>query len=369
MVSYIIRRLLLIIPTLFGILVLNFLIMQFAPGGPVEQILAQYSSPFSVNAVTSRTSGKTASGSQTQSSATKGGTTGSYVGAEGLDAELVLKLEKMFGFDKPAHIRFFEMIWNYIRFDFGEDFYRHEKVYKIFAEKLPVSISIGVWSMLIGFSIAIPLGIKKAVKDGTKFDMWSSTVVNIFNSIPGFLLAILMIVLFAGGHFFRIFPLRGLVSSNWSDLSLIGKILDYLWHMVLPILCITLTGLAGSVLMTKNFFLNEMSQLYVMTARSKGLTESRVLYGHVFRNAMIIIISGMPAMLIMMMFSGNLLIEIIFSLDGIGYLGFQAIMNRNYPIIFSSLYVFTLMGLVLRIVSDLMLTIIDPRIDFESRGA
>lgn len=368
MTSYIIRRLLLLIPTLFGIIVINFAIIQFAPGGPVELIIAKYS--FGSVEPMARISGKGSAGSRNQSGIAdqSGGPKGVYRGAEALNPAIIKELEIQFGFDKPAHVRFFKMAWDYLCFDFGKSYYRNETVLNIIAEKLPVSLSLGLWSTFIMYMFSIPLGIRKAVKDGTQFDVWSSAVVNIFYAIPGFILGVLLIVLFAGGSYFNIFPIRGLVSNNWAELSFGAKIIDYIWHITLPVICITLSGFATLTMLTKNSFLDEIHKLYVMTARSKGLTENAVLYKHVFRNAMLIVISGFPAAFITAIFTGSMLIEVIFSLDGVGLLGFQAILERDYPIIFATLYIYTLLGLLMRLVSDIMYTVIDPRIDFESRG-
>lgn len=365
MTAYIIRRLILLIPTLFGIIVINFIIVQFAPGGPVERIIAQYSG-FGSDPM-ARVSGKSSAGGEMSQTRSTRESTRTYRGAESLDPEIIKEIEQYFGFDKPAHIRFFEMIWNYIRLDFGKSYYRNEKVLNIIAEKLPVSISLGLWSTFIMYLVSIPLGIRKAVRDGTHFDIWTSVVVNVFYAIPGFLLAVFLIILFAGGSYLNIFPIRGLVSTNWSELAWGARIIDYLWHITLPVICIAISGFATLTMLTKNSFLDEIHKLYVMTARSKGLKENRVLYGHVFRNAMLIVISGFPAAFISALFTGSVLIEVIFSLDGLGLLGFQAILERDYPIVFATLFMFTLLGLVMRLVSDILYTIIDPRIDFETR--
>jgi microcin C transport system permease protein len=293
---------------------------------------------------------------------------GIYIGSDALNPAIIKELELQFGFDKPAHIRFIKMVRDYLCFDFGKSYYRNEKVLNIIAEKLPVSLSLGLWSTLIMYLISIPLGIHKAVKEGTGFDIWSSFIVNVLYAIPGFILAVLLIVLFAGGSYWNLFPIRGLVSENWAELGFSAKILDYLWHITLPVICITMSGFATLTMLTKNSFLDEIHKMYVVTARSKGLTENEVLYRHVFRNAMLIVISGFPAAFITAIFTGSMLIEVIFSLDGLGLMGFQAILERDYPIIFATLYIYTLLGLLIRLISDIMYTVIDPRIDFESRG-
>ena len=370
MLTYIIRRLLLIPIVLLGIMVVNFFIIQIAPGGPVEQAIAQISGT-AVDA-TARISGNSQGevGQQRgQSSPDAGQTsgTGSYRGARGLDPNLIREIEIQFGFDKPLHVRFWIMLKNFLVFDFGESFFQSKSVVDLVIEKLPVSISLGLWTTELVYFISIPLGIAKAVRDGQSFDIWTSAVIIFGNAIPGFLFAILLVVLFAGGSFWDIFPLRGIVSPNWDELSLFGKITDYLWHMVLPITALVIGGFAALSMLTKNSFLEEINKQYVMTARAKGLDERRVLYGHVFRNAMIIVIAGFPSAFIGILFTGSLLIEIIFSLDGLGLLGFEAVINRDYPIVFATLYVFSLLGLLMNIVGDLMYNIVDPRIDFESR--
>lgn len=361
MLAYIIRRLLLMIPTLFGIMLISFVIIQFAPGGPVERIIAQIQGT-DVGA-TSRVSG--GSGDISGGQSFDGSST--YKGRRGLDPEFIAELEKQFGFDKPAHERFYLMMMNYIRFDFGESYYRSESVVGLILEKMPVSISLGLWSTLIAYLISIPLGIRKAVSDGSAFDVWTSTAIIIGYAIPGFLFAVFLIVFFAGGTYFDWFPLRGLTSDNWDELSFWGKITDYLWHMALPITALAIGGFATLTLLTKNSFLDEIKKQYVVTARSKGLTERRVLYGHVFRNAMLIVIAGFPAAFLGVFFTGSLLIEVIFSLDGLGLLGFESIINRDYPVVFGNLFIFSLAGMFITLISDLSYTIIDPRIDFESR--
>ncbi len=364
--AYILRRLLLVFPTLLGIMVLNFVIIQAAPGGPVEQMIAEITGQ-GVEA-TARIAGSDAGGEVSGGGTGTGDGSGSqYRGAQGLDPELVREIEVLYGFDKPPLERFITMLGNYLTLNFGESFFRDATVTELIWEKMPVSISIGLWTTLITYLISIPLGIRKAVRDGTPFDVWSSGVIILGNAIPGFLFAILLIVLFAGGSYWQIFPLRGLVSDNFDELSLIGKVLDYFWHLALPLTALVIGSFAGLTMLTKNSFLEQINQQYVLTARAKGLTERRVLYGHVFRNAMLIVIAGFPAAFIGILFTGSLLIEIIFSLDGLGLLGFNAALERDYPVMFGTLFIFTLLGLVLKIVSDLMYVVIDPRIDFESR--
>lgn len=366
MISYLFRRLLLVIPTLFGIMVINFVIIQAAPGGPVEQMIAKIRGS-SVDATARLTGAGMESNSALEHFAESSVYESKYRGAQGLDPEFIAKLEKMFGFDKPPLERFLLMMNNYITFNFGDSYFKDRSVIGLIIEKMPVSISIGIWTTLFVYLISIPLGIRKAVLDGTPFDIWSSGVIIIGYAIPSFLFAILLIVLFAGGSFWSIFPLRGLVSDNWHEMSLVAKVLDYLWHMVLPITALVISGFASLTLLTKNSFLEEINKLYVMTARAKGLTERRVLFGHVFRNAMLIVIAGMPAALIHVFFAGSLLIEVIFSLDGLGLLGFESAVNRDYPVVFGTLYIFTLLGLLLHIIADLSYTVVDPRIDFERR--
>ncbi|MCB5174015.1 MULTISPECIES: microcin C ABC transporter permease YejB [Microvirga] len=370
MLAYIARRILLMIPTLLGIMLISFVIVQFAPGGPVERIIAQLQGQDS--GATSRISGGGGdfSGGQGAPGGGGGDTTSSrYRGAQGLDPQFIKQLETQFGFDKPAHERFLKMLWDYARFDFGKSYFRDISVLELIKEKLPVSISLGLWMTLLSYAISVPLGIKKAVRDGSTFDIWTSAVVIVGYAIPGFLFAILLIVLFAGGSFWQIFPLRGLTSENWEQLSLAGKILDYFWHIALPITAMALGAFATSTLLTKNSFLDEIRKQYVLTARMKGLSERQVLYGHVFRNAMLIVIAGFPGAFIGAFFAGALLIETIFSLDGLGLLSFESIVNRDYPVVFANLYIFSLVGLVVNLVSDLTYTWIDPRIDFETREA
>ena len=367
MLNYIVKRLFLIIPTLFGILAVNFIIIQAAPGGPVEKAIAQIK-----GTEVSVTERFTSSGGEqlTNNNQNKNynSTENKYRGSQGIDPDLIMELEKQYGFDKPPLKRFFEMLSNYLVFDFGESFYKDRSVISLIIEKLPVSISLGLWTTLFVYLISIPLGIKKAIKDGTKFDIYSSSLIIIGYAIPGFLFAIFLIVIFAGGSYLDIFPLRGLVSDNWENLSFFGKILDYFWHLALPVLAMVIGGFASLTMLTKNSFLDEINKQYVITARAKGVSEQKVLYGHVFRNAMLIVISGFPAAFINILFTSSLLIEVIFSLDGLGLLGFEAALGRDYPIVFGSLYIFTLIGLLLRLVSDLTYVLIDPRIDFDSRG-
>ena len=367
--AYIAKRLLLMIPTLFGIMLISFAIIQFAPGGPVERVLAQLAGT-DVGA-TARIGGGTGGGEVGggQAPGGAGGSEGSfkYRGAQGLDPEFIKKLEEQFGFDKPAHERFFIMLKNYATFDFGQSYFRDVPVLQLIKEKLPVSISLGLWLTFVSYAISIPLGVAKAVHDGSKFDVWTSAVIIVGYAIPSFLFAILLVVLFAGGSFWNIFPLRGLVSDNFADLNWWEKVLDYAWHLVLPLTALAVSSFATMTLLTKNSFLDEIKKQYVTTARAKGLTEKRVLYGHVFRNAMLIVIAGFPGAFISAFFAGSLLIEQIFSLDGLGLLGFEAAVNRDYPVVFATLYIFSLLGLFMNLVTDLIYTWIDPRIDFESR--
>ena len=363
MTAYIIRRLLLVIPTLIGIMTVNFVIIQIAPGGPVEQMIAKLQGE-AVSATERLSGGGEDVKGQKQAVSEK---TSKYRGAQGLAPELVEEIEQMYGFDKPVHVRFFNMMLDYATFDFGDSFFRDQKVVDLVLEKMPVSISLGIWSTLAIYLVSIPLGIRKALKHGSRFDVWSSTVVILGNAIPTFLFAILLIILFAGGSYFSWFPLRGLVSDNISTLPWWQQILDYFWHLVLPITAILIGSFASLTMLTKNSFLDEINKQYVITARAKGIAERRVLYGHVFRNAMLIIIAGFPAAFIGMFFTGSLLIEIIFSLDGLGLLGFESTIQRDYPVMFGTLFIFTLLGLIVGIISDIMYTVIDPRIDFETR--
>ena len=363
MTAYIIRRLLLVIPTLIGIMTVNFVIIQIAPGGPVEQMIAKLQGE-AVSATERLSGGGEDVKGQKKAVSDK---SSKYRGAQGLAPELVEEIEKMYGFDKPVHVRFFNMMLDYATFDFGDSFFRDQKVVDLVLEKMPVSISLGIWSTLAIYLVSIPLGIRKALKHGSRFDVWSSTVVILGNAIPTFLFAILLIILFAGGSYFSWFPLRGLVSDNISTLPWWQQILDYFWHLVLPITAILIGSFASLTMLTKNSFLDEINRQYVITARAKGIAERRVLYGHVFRNAMLIIIAGFPAAFIGMFFTGSLLIEIIFSLDGLGLLGFESTIQRDYPVMFGTLFIFTLLGLIVGIISDIMYTVIDPRIDFETR--
>jgi len=356
--AYILRRLLLIVPTLIGIMIINFVLVQFVPGGPIEQILAQMEG--SGDAFETIAGGADAG-------VESGGTDETYIGARGLPPEFIAELEREFGFDKPVLERFLNMMWNYLRFDFGESYFRSISLVALVIEKMPVSLTLGLWSTLIAYLISIPLGIRKAVRDGSRFDTWTSGTIIVAYAIPGFLFAILLLVLFAGGSYWKIFPLRGLTSDGWEDLSVIGKVADYFWHITLPVLAGTISSFATLTLLTKNSFLDEIGKQYVMTARAKGLTENRVLYGHVFRNAMLIVIAGFPSLFIGVFFGGSLIIETLFSLDGLGRLGFEATLERDYPVMFGTLYAFGLLGLLVNILSDLMYVFIDPRIDFESR--
>jgi microcin C transport system permease protein len=368
MLAYIVRRLLLIVPTLLGIMVINFVVIQAAPGGPVEQLIQQLTeggAPDVTARVSGTGTGDLAAGAESRAGA--GDVTSRYRGARGLDPEFIRDIERMYGFDKPMYERFFQMMGQYLRFDFGTSYFRDQSVVDLVLEKMPVSISLGIWTTLLTYLIAIPLGIRKAVRDGSKFDIWTSGVVIVGNAIPSFLFAILLIVLFAGGSFFDWFPLRGLVSDNWDQLSWPDRILDYFWHLTLPLIALMIGAFAGMTMLTKNSFLEEINKQYVMTARAKGLTERRVLYGHVFRNGMLIIIAGFPGAFVGILFTGALMIEIIFSLDGLGLLGFEAALKRDYPVMFASLYFFGLLGLIMQLISDMMYVVIDPRIDFESR--
>ncbi|MCO5133424.1 MAG: microcin C ABC transporter permease YejB [Phyllobacteriaceae bacterium] len=364
--AYILRRLLLMIPTIIGILTITFAVVQFAPGGPVEQVIAQLSGQG--GSATDRLSGGGTDFSQDQQLGQEGGGSSKYRGAVGLDPEFIAKLEKQFGFDKPPLERYFLMLWNYARFDFGESYFRKISVIDLIKEKMPVSISLGLWITLISYVISIPLGIRKAVTDGSRFDIWTSGIIIVAYAIPGFLVGVLLIVLFAGGSYFDWFPLRGLTSENFDEFSLAGKIVDYFWHLTLPLTALVLAAFATTTLLTKNSFLDEIRKQYVQTARAKGLTERQVLYGHVFRNAMLIVIAGFPGAFIAAFFSGSLLIETIFSLDGLGLLGYRSIIERDYPVVFATLFIFSLLGLFVSLMSDMLYTWIDPRIDFESRG-
>jgi microcin C transport system permease protein len=356
--AYILRRLLLMIPTLLGIMLINFVLIQFVPGGPIETIIAQIESESSA---TDRISG---GGSEVSGG---GGSEGQYQGARGLPEDFIKDLEKQFGFDKPAYERFYIMMTNYLRFDFGESYFRSISVKDLIIEKMPVSITLGLWSTLLAYLISIPLGIRKAIMDGSKFDTWSSGIIIAAYAVPGFLFAIMLMVFFAGGSYWKIFPLRGLTSEGFADFSVFEQIKDYIWHIVLPVTAATIGAFATLTLLTKNSFLDEINKQYVTTARAKGLTENAVFYGHVFRNAMLIVIAGFPSAFVGVFFGSSLIIEIVFSLDGLGRLGFEAAVNRDYPVFFGTLYVFGLISLVIGLVSDLMYVWIDPRIDFESR--
>ena len=369
MLSYIIRRLLLIIPTLLGILLINFIIVQAAPGGPVEQMISQIKGHNidSTSRIAGTDKGDVSSQSTNIQTNQSADMSSKYRGSQGLDPEFIAELEKYYGFDKPAHERFYIMLKNYLKFDFGDSYFKGKKVIELIIEKMPVSISLGLWTTLIVYLISIPLGIKKAIRDGSKFDIWTSTAIIIGYAIPSFLFAIALVVFLAGGSFLDIFPLRGLVSSNWENLNLFEKIFDYLWHMTLPVLSLVIAGFATLTMLTKNSFMDEISKLYVSTAKAKGLSEKKVLYGHVFRNAMLIVIAGFPAAFISVLFTGSLLIEVIFSLDGLGLLGYESVLNRDYPVVFGTLYIFTFFGLILHLITDLTYVVIDPRIDFETR--
>ncbi|HEY7990601.1 MAG TPA: microcin C ABC transporter permease YejB [Stellaceae bacterium] len=355
MLAYALRRILLMIPTLFAIIVVNFFIIQAAPGGPVDQMIAQLKGRGDV------TSRVTAGGGETAKTA------GVSRASRGIDPALLARLNKLYGFDKPPLERFWIMIRQYASFDFGTSFFRDRSVIKLIEDKLPVSISLGLWTTFIVYFISIPLGIAKAVRDGSNFDVWTSAVVIVGYAIPGFLFAILLIVLFAGGSYFQWFPLRGLVSDDWAELGLAAKIVDYFWHIALPVLALVIGGFASLTMLTKNSFMEEINKQYVVTARAKGLSERRVLYGHVFRNAMLLVIAGFPSAFVGILFTGALLVEVIFSLDGLGLLGFQAALARDYPIMFATLYIYTLVGLVMKLISDLTYMLVDPRIDFATR--
>ncbi len=361
MFSYILRRLALIPLTLFGIITLNFIIVQLAPGGPVERVLAQ------VKHIEGGGGGVGVCGGGEVLA--RSSSNSMYRGAQGLDPAFVKEIERQFGFDKPATERYWLMMKNYLTFNLGQSFYRTIDVGDLIIEKMPVSISIGLWSTFIIYLISIPLGISKAVRDGSRFDVGTSYAVVIGYAVPSFMFAILLIVLFAGGSYLDWFPLRGLTSDNWSELSLGGKVIDYAWHLILPVTAMTIGGFASLTMLTKNCFLDEINKQYVLTAKAKGLAPNRVLYGHIFRNAMLLVIAGFPATLVSMLFTGSLLIEVIFSLDGLGLLGYQAILDRDYPVVFGSLYLFSLVGLVLNLLSDLTYHVVDPRVDFEARQA
>ena len=385
--AYVLRRLLLIVPTLFGIMALNFILIQFAPGGPIEQVLAEIDDS-TAGTATERFAGGGDGGGGGQGS---GGGEGSYRGARGLDPAFIAELEVQFGFARivcapgfegepdvtldacekqpiPIWERFFLMLGNYITFDFGESFYHSTSVIGLILSKMPVSITLGLWTTLIAYLVSIPLGIMKAVRDGSRFDAATSALIIAAYAIPGFLFAVMLLVLFAGGSFLQVFPLRGLHSDGWEQMGWGEYILDYLWHIVLPVTSMAISGFATLTLLTKNSFLDEIRKQYVMTARAKGLGESRVLYGHVFRNAMLIVIAGFPGAFVAIFFTGALFVETVFSLDGLGLLGFESVVNRDYPVVMGTLYLFGLMGLLVKLISDLTYVWIDPRIDFEARG-
>ncbi|CAM2893592.1 microcin C ABC transporter permease YejB [Vibrio rarus] len=363
MSAYIIRRLLLVVPTLWAIITINFFVIQIAPGGPVEQAIAQMEGLDS--GVMERFTG---GGQEVElSAANNDAQTTGYRGSRGMDPEVIEAIKQQFGFDKPLHVRYFEMLKNYITFDFGESLFKGGSVIDLIVERLPVSISLGLWSTLIIYLISIPLGIIKAIHHGSRFDIWSSALVIVGYAIPGFLFAIILIILFASGNYFDWFPLRGLVSADFDSLNWYQKVIDYFWHLALPTLAMVIGGFATLTMLTKNSFLDEINKQYVVTARAKGLDEKSILYKHVFRNAMLIIIAGFPSAFISIFFTGSMLIEVMFSLEGIGLLGFESTIQRDYPVVFSSLYIMTLLGLLLSIISDLTYSWVDPRIDFEAR--
>jgi microcin C transport system permease protein len=357
---YTLKRLALIVPTLLGIITVNFFLVQLAPGGPVDQLIAKISGE--AVSVTARIAGTAVNQSLSEP-------TTQYAGADGIDPAMIKALEKQFGFDRPLHERYFQLLWNYLRFDLGQSYYQNRRVADLVMERFPVSISLGLWSMLLTYLISIPLGVAKAVRDGSQFDVWTSAAIFMGYATPGFMFAILLIVVFAGGSYYDLFPLKGLVSENFSEMSWPGKIADYFWHMTLPVAALTVGSFATLTMLTKNSFIEELSKQFVLTARAKGLDERRVLYGHVFRNAMLVVVAGFPAALIGVLFTGAMLIEVIFSLNGLGLLGFEATLTRDYPIMFGTLYVFTLVGLLLHLLGDITYTLVDPRIDFETRGA
>ncbi|WP_263065415.1 microcin C ABC transporter permease YejB [Dickeya dadantii] len=361
--TYLLRRLLLVIPTLWAIITINFFIVQVAPGGPVDQAIAS----IEMGQGSGFSAGGDGGGGLARGPGGKPSVENTYRGARGLDPEIIAEITKRYGFDKPLHERYFKLIWDYVRFDFGNSLFRGSSVIALIKESMPVSISLGLWSTLIIYLVSIPLGIKKAVRNGSAFDVWSSTLIIVGYAIPAFLFAILLIVLFAGGSYLDWFPLRGLVSPHFDSLSWFDKITDYLWHIALPVLAMVIGGFATLTMLTKNSFLDEIRKQYVVTARAKGLDEKRILYRHVFRNAMLLVIAGFPATFISMYFTGSLLIEVMFSLNGLGLLGYDATLQRDYPVMFGTLYIFTLIGLLLNILSDMTYTLVDPRIDFEER--
>ena len=373
--AYIVRRLLLMIPTLFGIMAISFVITQFAPGGPVEEMIARATgNSVAATARVTNTGNETAlPGGSPKANVTAAGSSGQestsgYRGSRGLSEKYLAQIRAKFGFDRPPLERFGKMLWDYVRFDFGRSFFRDISVIDLVREKLPVSITLGLWMTLLSYGISIPLGIFKAVRDGSRLDLWTSSIVLIGYALPGFLIGILLIVLFAGGSFWNIFPIKGLVSANFGDLSWPQKILDYLWHITLPMTAMALGAFATATFLTKNAFLDEIRKQYVVTARAKGLTERRILYGHVFRNAMLILIATFPGAFIGAFFTGSLLIETTFSLDGLGLLGLNSVVSRDYPVVFATLYIFSLIGLVVALISDLTYAWVDPRLDFESRA-
>ncbi len=367
MLAYIVRRLLLMIPTLLGIMAINFFIVQAAPGGPIEQVIAELTGTGAATERITQSGGDFASGQAQGGQSADGQSDSAYRGARGLDPAFIADLEKRFGFDKPLHERFFGMLYDFVRFDFGESFFRSERVVDLVIDKMPVSISLGLWTTLLVYLISIPLGVAKATRDGEPFDLWTSAIVIVGYAIPGFLFAVLLLVLFAGGSYLQWFPLRGLTSEGFEQMSFVQQVADYFWHLALPVLSMVIGGFAGLTMLTKNSFMDQINQQYVLTARAKGLTERRVLYGHVFRNAMLVVIAGFPAAFVGILFTGALLVEIIFSLDGLGLLGYEAAIKRDYPIMFASVWFFSLLGLVMGLVGDLTYMFVDPRIDFEAR--
>jgi microcin C transport system permease protein len=368
MSAYILRRLLLIIPTLLGILLINFALVQLAPGGPVEQMIAKLQG--TDTGATARIGGGGAeAGAAAALNAASTATSSRYKGAQGLDPELIAELERMYGFDKPIHERFYLMLKNYATLNFGSSYFRDTAVVELIADKLPVSISLGLWTTLIVYLVSIPLGIRKAVRDGSAFDVWSSGVIIVGYAIPAFLFAILLIILFAGGRFFDVFPLRGLTSEGFDNMAWYQQVADYLWHITLPVISMVVGGFASLTLLTKNSFIEEIGKQYVLTARAKGCSETQVLYGHVFRNAMLIVIAGLPAAFVGILFTSSLLIEVVFSLDGLGLLSFESAIGRDYPVLFGSLFIFTFIGLIVNLIGDILYMLVDPRINFEGRAA
>lgn len=365
MTAYIIRRLLMMIPTLLGIMVLNFIIVQAAPGGPVERMVSQLTDITSADATIRISGGGSDFAARPDLQANN--LQSAYRGRRGLDPEIIERIEKMYGFDKPPLERFLTMMGSYLRFDFGESFFRNQRVVDLIKQTLPVTISLGLWTTLIVYLVSIPLGIRKALHDGSRFDIWTSWAIIIGYAIPSFLFAILLIILFAGGGYFQWFPLKGLTSDDWDSLSMIGRVKDYFWHITLPVVAMVISGFASLTMLTKNCFLDEIHKQYVLTARSKGLNDRQVLYGHIFRNAMLIVIAGFPSAILRILFTSALLIEIIFSLNGLGLLGYEAVINRDYPIMFGTLYIFTFIGLIFNLIGDLVYVAVDPRIDFERR--